>query len=164
MGRLIRICTVCHMQSINSQYHTAGENNYWKFCTRKFCYLLFGTYRIGELHYHGKMLCLLCLRYCIDSCCNMCTVEFTSIFFGMLMWKIWIWNIRIWLNKWAQYSFCVVCGRIQNFNPLSIKKQTTKFKTANFKKMFSPSCIILRIQRPLRKQCRSRWGGSPWDN
>ena len=32
----------------------------------------------------------------------------------------------------------------------------------NFKKMLSPSYIILRIQRLVGQQCRSRWGGSFW--
>ena len=33
------------------------------------------------------------------------------------------------------------------FNSLTTKKQTTKFLSANFQKMFSPSYIILRTQR-----------------
>ena len=32
-------------------------------------------------------------------------------------------------------------------NSLTTKKQTTKFSSANFQKMFSPSYIILRAQR-----------------
>ena len=32
-------------------------------------------------------------------------------------------------------------------NPLTTKKQTTKFSSANFQKMLSPNYIILRIQR-----------------
>ena len=36
-------------------------------------------------------------------------------------------------------------GRI---NSLTTEKQTTKFSSANFQKMLSPSYIILRIQRP----------------
>ena len=44
----------------------------------------------------------------------------------------------------------------QSFNSLTTKKQTTKFLSANFPKMFSPSYIILRSQRLKGKQCRSR--------
>ena len=33
------------------------------------------------------------------------------------------------------------------FNSLTIKKQTTKFSSANFQKMLSPSYTILRIQK-----------------
>ena len=40
--------------------------------------------------------------------------------------------------------------------PLSTKKQTTKFLSANFQKMLSASCIKLRIKRQEGKQCRSR--------
>ena len=36
---------------------------------------------------------------------------------------------------------------ITGFNSLSTKKQTTKFSSANFQKMLSPSYIILKIQR-----------------
>ena len=39
---------------------------------------------------------------------------------------------------------------------LTTEKQTTKFSSANFQKMLSPSYIILRIQRLEGKQCRSR--------
>ena len=39
---------------------------------------------------------------------------------------------------------------------LPFKKQTTKFSSANFKKMLSPGYVILRIQRLECKQCRSR--------
>ena len=49
---------------------------------------------------------------------------------------------------------------IQNVNSLTTEKQTTKFSSAIFQKMLSPSCIILRIQRLEGKQCRSRSGGS----
>ena len=42
------------------------------------------------------------------------------------------------------------------FNSLTTKKQTTKFSSANFQKMLSPSYIILRIQSLEGKQCRSR--------
>ena len=42
-------------------------------------------------------------------------------------------------------------------NSLTTKKQATKFSSANFQKMLSPSYIILRIQIPIEgKQCRSR--------
>ena len=41
-------------------------------------------------------------------------------------------------------------------NSLTIKKHTTKFSSANFQIMLSPSYIILRIQRLEGKQCRSR--------
>ena len=41
-------------------------------------------------------------------------------------------------------------------NSLTTEKQTTKFSSANFQKMLSPSYIILRIQRLEGKQCRSR--------
>ena len=47
-------------------------------------------------------------------------------------------------------------------NSFTTKKQTTKFSSANFKKMRSPNYIILRVQRLVGKQCRSRWGGSRW--
>ena len=33
------------------------------------------------------------------------------------------------------------------FNSLTTEKQTTKFSSANFQKMLSPSYILLRIQR-----------------
>ena len=41
----------------------------------------------------------------------------------------------------------------QNF---ILTKQTTKFASANFQKMFSLSFVILRIQKLVDKQCRSR--------
>ena len=41
-------------------------------------------------------------------------------------------------------------------NSLTTSKQTTKFKSANFQKILSPSNIILRIQRLDGKQCRCR--------
>ena len=41
-------------------------------------------------------------------------------------------------------------------NSLTIKKQTTKFSSANVQIMLSPSYIILRIQRLEGKQYRSR--------
>ena len=41
-------------------------------------------------------------------------------------------------------------------NSLTTEKQTTKFSSANFQKMLSPSYIILRIQRLEGKQCGSR--------
>ena len=41
-------------------------------------------------------------------------------------------------------------------NSFTTKKQTTKFSSANFQKILSPSVIILRIQRQVGKQCRSR--------
>ena len=41
-------------------------------------------------------------------------------------------------------------------NSLTTEKQTTKFSSANFQKMLSPSYIILRIQNLGGKQCRSR--------
>ena len=47
--------------------------------------------------------------------------------------------------------------RFENLiNSLTTEKQTTKFSSANFKKMLSPSYIILRIQRLEDEQCRSR--------
>ena len=45
---------------------------------------------------------------------------------------------------------------IVGFNSLNTKKQMTKFSSANFQKMLSPSYIIFRIQRLDGKQCRSR--------
>ena len=45
---------------------------------------------------------------------------------------------------------------LEVFNSLTIKKQTTKFLSANFQKMPSPSYMILRIQRLEGKECRSR--------
>ena len=41
-------------------------------------------------------------------------------------------------------------------NSLTFEKQTTKFSSANFQKMLSPSYFILRIQRLEGKQCISR--------
>ena len=41
-------------------------------------------------------------------------------------------------------------------NSLTTKKQTTKFSSANFRKMLSLRYIILRIQRLEGKQRRSR--------
>ena len=49
---------------------------------------------------------------------------------------------------------------IGKLNSLTTKKQTTKFSSANFQKMLSPSYIILRIQRLEGKQCKPRRGGS----
>ena len=43
-----------------------------------------------------------------------------------------------------------------HFNTSTTEKQTTKFSSANFQKMLSPSYIILRIQRLEGKQCRAR--------
>ena len=40
-------------------------------------------------------------------------------------------------------------------NSLTTEKQTTKFSSANFQKMLSPSYIILRIHRLEGKQYRS---------
>ena len=54
-----------------------------------------------------------------------------------------------------QFLFCAL-----RVNSLTTEKQTTKFSSANFQKMLSPSYIILRIQRLEGKQCRSRRGGS----
>ena len=45
-----------------------------------------------------------------------------------------------------------------SLNSLTTKKQTTKFSSADFEKMFSPSYIILEIKRVEGKQWRSRWG------
>ena len=52
------------------------------------------------------------------------------------------------------------CLQIQLFSSLVLKelttkKQTTKFSSANFQRMLSPSYIILRIQRLKGNQCRS---------
>ena len=47
-------------------------------------------------------------------------------------------------------------------NSLTTKKQMTKFSSANFQKILSPSYIILRIQILGSKQCRNRWGGLLW--
>ena len=41
-------------------------------------------------------------------------------------------------------------------NSLTTKKQMTKFSSANFQKILSPSYIILRIQILGSKQCRNR--------
>ena len=41
------------------------------------------------------------------------------------------------------------------FNSFTTKNQTTKFSSANFQKMFSPSYIMLRFQRLDGKQCRT---------
>ena len=45
---------------------------------------------------------------------------------------------------------------ITDINSLTTEKQTTKFSSAIFQKMLSPSYIILRIHRLEGKQCRSR--------
>ena len=42
------------------------------------------------------------------------------------------------------------------------KSRQQNFLLQSFKKMLSPSYIILRIQRLESKECRSRWGGSWW--
>ena len=60
--------------------------------------------------------------------------------------SMWNWSVKV--CKWV--------------NSLTLKKHTTKFSSANFQKMLSPSYIILRTQRLECKQCRSRWGGSSW--
>ena len=44
----------------------------------------------------------------------------------------------------------------KRFNSLTTKKQTTKFSSANFQKMLSPSYIILRIQKLAGTHYRSR--------
>ena len=44
---------------------------------------------------------------------------------------------------------------LKGFNSLTTEKQTTKFSSANFQKILSPSYIILRIQRLEGKQCKS---------
>ena len=59
----------------------------------------------------------------------------------------------------------IILKRLKNKKCLFVtclitKKQTTKYSSANFQKMVSPSFIILRIQRLEDKQCRSRCGGS----
>ena len=41
------------------------------------------------------------------------------------------------------------------FNSLTTEKQTTKFSSANFQKMLSPSYIIQRIETLKGKQSRS---------
>ena len=47
-------------------------------------------------------------------------------------------------------------------NSFTTKNQMTKYSSANFQKISSPSYFILRIQRLEGKQCRCRWGGSFW--
>ena len=61
-----------------------------------------------------------------------------------------------------RYNNSVLLYKFTSFNSLTTEKQTTKFSSANFQKMLSPSYIILRIQRLEGKQCKSRWGGSLW--
>ena len=51
---------------------------------------------------------------------------------------------------------CHIFSHHMSVNSLTTKKQMTKFSSANFQKLFSPSDIILRIQRLQGKQCRSR--------
>ena len=74
---------------------------------------------------------------------------------------LWIWNKRVtrhdFIPEMQDLAAIPVCLTL-----LTTKKQTTKFSSANFKKMLSPSYIILRIQRLESKQCRCRWGGSLW--
>ena len=59
-------------------------------------------------------------------------------------------------SQWprSQLQFCT--------NSLTTKKQTTKFSSANFQKMLSPSYTILRTETLRGQQCRSRWGGLSW--
>ena len=77
---------------------------------------------------------------------------------------------RIHMKHQALFSFkdksekvdksVVCCNFAWHLNSLTTKKQTTKFLSVNLQKMLSPSCIILRIQRPEGKQCRFRWSTS----
>ena len=66
----------------------------------------------------------------------------------------------------AKFNFVktilVSCALIYILFLYTTKKQTTKFLSAYFKKILSPSYIIFRIQRLEGKQCRSRWRGSLW--
>ena len=47
-------------------------------------------------------------------------------------------------------------SKTEMLNSVTTEKQTTKFSSANFQKMLSPSYIIWRIQKLEGKQCRSR--------
>ena len=62
---------------------------------------------------------------------------------------------QIWIKKLHLERFAFSSGFNSGFNSLTIKKQTTKLSSVNFKKMLSPSYIILRIQRPEGRLCRS---------
>ena len=83
------------------------------------------------------------------SCKCLASWEFTLIILGYLQSSIF--HLE---NKWFL--------GVPIFNSCTIKKQTTKFSSANFQKLLRPSYIMLRIQRQEGKQCRSRWGGSFW--
>ena len=67
---------------------------------------------------------------------------------------------KIWYITKASRGLIIT--RRSHFNSLTTEKHTTKFSSANFQKMFSPSYIALRILRLSGKQCGSRWSGSLW--
>ena len=56
-------------------------------------------------------------------------------------------------NKIKKYRYS--SRHISSFS-ITTERQTTKFSSANFQKMLSPSSVILRIQILEGKQCRSR--------
>ena len=62
----------------------------------------------------------------------------------------------IFVFKLAKLNFGSMYGCTLQIKSLTTEKQTTKFSSANFQKMLSPSYIIVRIQRLGGKQCRSR--------
>ena len=69
--------------------------------------------------------------------------------------------------NYGKIKLTKLCPKIVNpfnlLNSLSAKKKRkTKFMSANFQKIWSPSYIILRIQRLEDKQWRATWGGSWW--
>ena len=53
-------------------------------------------------------------------------------------------------------SVCIHYASYSNIDSLTTKEYMTKFSSANFQKMLSPSYIILKIQRLEVKQYRSR--------
>ena len=60
------------------------------------------------------------------------------------------------LDEHEQHTDIPRATRTKDVQSLSTKMQTTKFSSANFQEMLSPSYIISRIQRLEGKPCRSR--------
>ena len=59
---------------------------------------------------------------------------------------------RLW-----RFAFAPTFKKRRPINSLTTRKQTTKFSSASFRKMSSPSYIVMRIQRLEGKQRRSRF-------
>ena len=73
-------------------------------------------------------------------------------------WLVTCWHIFKMSPRPFDQTMVFYQSRLFEF--FNYQKQTTKFSSANFKKMLSPSVIILRIQRLEEKQCRPRWDAS----